>query len=373
MDRGIRRKSKMPNNVVIDARKLGDGGIGVYIENLVDGLIQAKVFDKITLIISPNCNSTALTRWTSKVQLVEDSAKKYSFSEYFLMPLRLKSVFANSLVHFPHYTVPFFLPNTAKVVVTIHDCIHLRNSNILKRIVAKFLLQAAIKRADRIITVSNYSKRDILNNFAVNAERIDVIANSISPELKVTAPQANADYYLFVGNGREHKGLDLLLDSFENEKVLIVGSSFSDQQKQRIASMQSAILVGSCSNAELASLYAGAKALIMPSYEEGFGIPVLEALSFGVPVIATPVASLVEWFGDALWYSNHFDALSLKKALQALLSNPDLRQQKIKQGLELAARFSVENITASTLQSYKKVLPNLKIEISPEKELSKVA
>ena len=101
----------MLERVVIDARKLGDGGIGVYIENLVDGLLYQQL-NKIFLITS--FGQKIPSRWQAKLEqgkleVVCDKAIKYSFSEYFIMPLRVRSIFQNSLLHFPHYTVPFFV------------------------------------------------------------------------------------------------------------------------------------------------------------------------------------------------------------------------------------------------------------------------
>ena len=343
------------NRLVIDARKLGDGGIGAYIESLVDGLVQAKVFEKIQLIVSKN---TKQTRWLDDVELIEESAGKYSFAEYFLMPIRLRSVFANSVVHFPHYTVPFFLPKSAKVIVTIHDCIHLNSKNLAKRIIGKWMIGWAIKRADRVITVSSYSKEKIIKYFPnVQSEKIDVIPNSIPEGFKNS--NIKPEYFLFVGNGKEHKGLDLLISNWSSGKLLIVGADFSEEQLEKINSNSSIVLVGKCSRNELIKLYSGARALIMPSLEEGFGIPVLEALSIGVPVIATPVPCFLEWFGDSPWYTNRFDTSSIRETISLMLANPELTEKKVKLGIELAANFSLVKFTKRTLASYEKVESSL--------------
>ena len=141
-----------PLSILLDARKLGDGGIGIYLENLIEGLLGEKERGfplEVTAIVSP-ASEKILERFSGSLRVVEDSAKKYSLDEYLRLPKRLAAVFReHDIFHAPHYTLPrgISIPS----VVTIHDTIHLMApENLSQRLFAGFLMRSAMRRAGRL-------------------------------------------------------------------------------------------------------------------------------------------------------------------------------------------------------------------------------
>lgn len=280
----------MSKHVIIDGRKLGDGGIGVYIENLIDGYLECPELMeefRVSVLVSPevlrsggNLESQPMfvepfDRWMlpitfkreqlgiqqgtpdvtrskdnpdaewAKISFVEEKAKKYSLGEYLLSSGNHRSLFTkNSVFHAPHFTVPFFLPIPA--VVTVHDCIHLsypRKS--WHSFIAKSLLRSALRRTAQVITVSEESKERIRGHFSPLNVSIEVIPNALrygfsepGTDLGLFLQEAEP-YALFVGNDRPHKGfrhllavwrqlLDTKKDSLPTVPLLVVvGEGFS--------------------------------------------------------------------------------------------------------------------------------------------------
>ena len=378
-----------PLRLLLDGRKLGDGGIGVYIQNLVDGLIleRARGFPiEITLIVSESFNSATtktLDGWKGKLRVVKDGARKYSSDEYLMMPRRLRSIIEESDVyHSPHYTLPAqfrkssfspFRRKSIPSVVTIHDAIHLMApENFSQKFFGGLLIKSAIRRAHHVITVSGASLSRLSRLFPGIA--ISVVPNALAKGIGLK-PLAEVQrvikrfeliqpYIVFVGSDRAHKGFSELIDAlFELEDhqpmLVVVGDRFSNASKLSAVKKIGANrlrFVGSVDQADLAALYNGARAVMVPSKIEGFGLVALEALAAGAPLVCSPEQSLREVAGNCAWYAESFSASDFSLAIKRCFEERELAEEKAQLGIVQATEFSCERVAAGHLQAYISVL-----------------
>jgi len=190
-------------------------------------------------------------------------APKYSIRELFTIGRGPKI----DLFHAPHYVVPFV---KVPFVVTIHDLIHLRHRNPLARVYARTMIGRAVRKSRRVITVSNAVRDEIAAEFG-HAEKIAVTYNGVDSVFNSAGTKAAGRYFLFVGNDKPHKNVDRLVAAFARVpevQLILAGGTF-----ERFRDRDRIVVAGFVSSEELASLYRGAIALVLPSLEEGFGLP----------------------------------------------------------------------------------------------------
>ncbi len=367
--------------ILLDARKLGDGGIGVYLQNLVDGLLALReageLSFELTLLVAPTLlakssnASVASPRW-SGIEYVAERAKKYSFTEYFLLAGRHRQRLSpQSLFVSPHYTLPFGLPCAS--VVTVHDCIHLSHpSRFWNPSVARLLIGSALRRATRAITVSNFSRAELARYFP--AAKVDVVPNGCKPifrerfdERKLAEARlrlgVSAPYCLFVGNAKVHKGFAELYEAWrlvslefgdQRPQLVVVGSFSATQRTAAVASFgeRGVKFLSGLSVEELAALTQGAVASLLPSQIEGFGLPALEALAMGTPVVASPAPALREVCEEHAWYASDFSGRAFAEAISKLIRDPHGAALKAERGRQRSLRFSNERMARESWAVY---------------------
>jgi glycosyltransferase involved in cell wall biosynthesis len=296
------------------------------------------------------------------------------------VPLELRRERAD-LFHAPHYVLPALAP--CRSVVTIHDCIHLRFPQYLPsrlgHTYARMALWVATHRSARVLTVSEASKRDILEFFDVPESKITVIYNAIDERfseepaadevLRVKERyQLNDPFILYAGNIKPHKNLVRLIEAFsqirqgpfQELKLLIIGDQISKLPALRRAVHQLKLhkhvrFLGYIPDETLAVLYRSAEVFVFPSLYEGFGLPPLEAMASGTPVVTSNVSSLPEVAGDAAVLVDPYDVDSIVEGLRRVLSDPALAAELRRKGLERAREFSWERSVAKTRQVYQQV------------------
>jgi glycosyltransferase involved in cell wall biosynthesis len=366
--------------IAIDARKLRDYGIGTYIRNLLRHLSRIDRDTEYVLLCRPEDGDLAATLG-SNFRSVQERASPYSVQEQFRIPLALRRERA-SLFHEPHYVLPPLTP--CRSVVTIHDCIHLRFPQYLPsraaHAYARGALWAATHKSDRILTVSEASKRDILDYFHVPEQKIDVIYNAIDERFnEPPAPddiervkvryQLNDPFVLYAGNIKPHKNLERLIEAFhmfrrpmfEHVKLLIIGDEISKYATLRRAVHRLKLhkhvrFFGFVPDQTLAALYRLAAVFVFPSLYEGFGLPPLEAMASGAPVITSNVSSLPEVVGDAAVLIDPYDPEAIADAMRRVLSDEALRQQLKERGLVRARHFSWDRSVRRVHEIYQEVL-----------------
>ena len=365
--------------VAIDARKLHDFGIGTYIRNLLRQLAR---IDRQTeyVLLSPAADLDVASQLGPNFRAVLEPSPNYSFSEQVHVPLVLRRE-RPDVFHAPHYVLPAAV--TCRSVVTIHDCIHLMFPQYLPNKMAYAYARAAmwtaVKRSDRILTVSEASKRDILHFFNVAPEKIVVVYNAIDDHFWLTPPdeevarvreryQLDHEFILYVGNIKPHKNLVRLIDAFgelrrtgfEDLKLLIIGDEIS-----KLPSLRRAVhghklhkhvrFLGYVSDDTLRVLYRLASLFVFPSLYEGFGLPPLEAMASGTPVVTSNQSSLPEVMGDAAVLVDPYDVGSIVEGMRRVLADSGLAADLRRRGPERAREFSWARSVEKTRTVYEQV------------------
>jgi glycosyltransferase involved in cell wall biosynthesis len=288
---------------------------------------------------------------------------------YFRSAIRTKS---RSDVFHPTYYHPYFLDCIGETpfVLTIHDMAHERYPHMFSRFdfTSEHKKKVALK-ANRIITVSEHTKRDVITMLHIPESKIDVIhhAATLSFTQGATAPLSlPEDYILFVGKRNTYKNFFFLLQAvqvvFKTDTncslVCAGGGTFSKQETREIERLHLSerVIQMHADDALLACLYSKARAFVYPSLYEGFGIPILEAFACGCPAILSNRSSLPEVGGDAAQYFDPENLESLVTALSEVLKHNDAADHMREKGLERVKLFSWEDTARKTLETYKKVI-----------------
>ncbi|MFN7118834.1 MAG: glycosyltransferase family 4 protein [Saprospiraceae bacterium] len=284
------------------------------------------------------------------------------------IPWALKKYHADVFLSFDGYCS--LRAKTPTVIVT-HDVAYLHMPNQIPRKILQYYQQYTprfLQRAERIITVSEYSKKDILQHFEIPTNKIAVTCNGCKAEFKplkaidkqaVKAKYATGeDYFLYVGSVHPRKNVHRLIQAFDQFKKntqspikLLIGGRFAWQTGEVKDAYDNALfknditLLGYVSDEELPRLTGAALALVYVSLFEGFGVPLLEAMHCNVPVITSNVSSLPEVAGEAALLVNPYEVPEIANAMQQLYENPDLRQDLVEKGKMQREKFTWEKAT----------------------------
>jgi glycosyltransferase involved in cell wall biosynthesis len=366
-----------PVRIGIDARKLHDYGIGTYIRNLLRQLARLDHTTEFILLSRPE-DVAALSALGENFRAVPSGAGNYSVSEQVSIPLALKRE-GVTLFHAPHYVLPPLV--TCRSVVTIHDCIHLMFPqylpNRLALSYARGSIAMATRRATRIMTVSDSSKRDIMRFFGTPAEKIDVIPNAYDERFGI-APredeivrvreryQLHDEFILYAGNVKPHKNLERLIEAFhlvrqrglDHVKLVLIGDDISKYAALRRAVHSHQLhkyvrFLGYQPEETLRALYRLASVFVFPSLYEGFGLPPLEAMASGTPVVTSNVSSLPEVAGDAAILVDPHSPEAIADGILLVLTNPTLRDDLRARGLARARQFSWETSVQRVREIYR--------------------
>jgi glycosyltransferase involved in cell wall biosynthesis len=366
--------------IAIDARKLHDYGIGTYVRNLLRQLARQDQSSEYVLFCRPEDVAVA-AQLGPNFRAVPTTAPPYSVREQLDIPRLVRRERAD-LFHAPHYVLPPLV--RCPSVVTIHDCIHLMFPqylpNRLAHAYAWAFMRSAAQRSERILTVSEASKRDILRFFSVPEEKIQVTYNAIDERFGVPPPdeeivrvreryQLFDQFLLYAGNIRPHKNLERLIqafrqlrqEGFDHLKLLIIGDEISKYPTLRRTVHRCKLhkhvrFLGFVPDQTLAILYRLAAAFVFPSLYEGFGLPPLEAMASGTPVVTSNVSSLPEVVGNAAVLVDPHDAAAIALGVRQVLTSPALREELVRRGLERAGAFSWEESVRRTRSVYQSVL-----------------
>jgi glycosyltransferase involved in cell wall biosynthesis len=365
--------------VAIDARKLHDFGIGTYVRNLVRELARQPHGDTFALLCRPD-DVPFIEALGPQFEPVVLKARNYSAREQLSVPLALMKARAD-VFHAPHYVVS---PLTrVPFVVTIHDCIHLRFPQYLPNraayAYARTFMALSARRARRVLTVSQASKDDILTYLRVPDAKVEVVYNAIDERLAGTPSaedmtrvrerfQLTSPFVLYAGNIKPHKNVERLIEAFsllrqrgvEGVKLLIIGDEISKYPMlrrlvHRHQLHQRVRFLGFVPDETLAVLYRLTSAFVFPSLYEGFGLPPLEAMASGAPVVTSNVSSLPEVVGDAALLIDPLDPRAIADAIQRVLSDDALRADLTRRGRERVKQFSWERSVARIRQVYLEV------------------
>ncbi|MGE0812136.1 MAG: glycosyltransferase family 4 protein [Vicinamibacterales bacterium] len=366
--------------IAIDARKLHDFGIGTYIRNLVTEIGAQDPVSHYVILTRPEDVGTAAAAGPNFEAVVE-TARPYSVGEQWRIPRAVARARAD-LLHEPHYVLP--LLTRCRTVVTIHDCIHLRFPEYLPNrsafAYAHAMIRLAARKADRVLTVSEASKRDILHYTGLAPDQVQVVYNGIDARFTAVPDEEAVDrvrqrfqlthpFVLYVGNIKPHKNLERLIAAFaavradgpDDLKLVVIGDETSKHPTVRHAVHRHRLdkhvrFFGFQPAPTLVIFYRLARVFAFPSLYEGFGLPPLEAMANGTPVVTSNVSSLPEVAGDAALLVDPYDVGAIAEGLRRALTDEALRQDLIARGRARVQDFSWTRATARTLEVYRQVL-----------------
>jgi len=366
-------------HILLDARLAGTtSGIGRYIRELIYALDTLEHRHHFTLLTLPQ--DEHLFRGLSKrFYLLKRDIPWYGIQEQKELP-KILYFLRPHVVHFPHWNIPLLWKGN--FVVTLHDLTPLHFSSYrattralptywFKQFILKKILRKATREAQHIITVSEFSKRDIAQTLAVPLERISVTyedAESQRVDPHDLYPQTqNAliqkPYFLYVGSAYPHKNLEFLIYSFAawNKgmyQLVLVGETDYFYKRLQKKTTPEVIFFGKTTEQELRQLYQQAMAFVTPSLYEGFGLPPLEALAHGTAVISSNAASLPEVLGDAALFFNPRMPEELAQVFSKI-TEPSIRETLQHKGAEQLKKYSWKKMAQETLAVYEKSAPPL--------------
>jgi glycosyltransferase involved in cell wall biosynthesis len=368
--------------IAIDTRKWRDYGIGTYVRNLVRHLAHLDRDTTYFLFCDRSDESTLRDLAENFVPVVEESGG-YSLREHVSIPYKLRRLGAD-LLHTPHYVLPLLCGRAS--VVTIHDCIHLLFPEYLPNRLAyhyaHFMMGSAVRRSALVFTVSEASRRDILRFYPeADPDRLLVIPNAID-ETMLADPgeeemmrvqeryQIRGRFILYAGNIKPHKNLHRLIAAFgllkqspghEDVKLLIIGDEINKYGSLRrsvegAGVRQDVRFFGFVPEHTLAALYRMASVFAFPSLYEGFGLPPLEAMACGTPVVTSRISSIPEVVGDAALLVDPLSVEEIAAALTRVLGDETLRSEMIERGAARVRAFSWERSAQAIHAGYMRVL-----------------
>lgn len=369
--------------IVIDARMYGleHAGIGRYVMNLVNQLEKVDKKNEYFIFLRKE--------YYRKLKFKNKGFKKvlvdiphYSFKEQLFLPGILRKI-RPDLVHFPHFNVPIFWQG--KYIVTIHDLIKHESRGVetttkptpiywLKYLVYQLTVFSAVKRAQKIITPSKWWKKELVKSYHLKPEKIVVTYEGAGEFSKkkptVSGPAALKKYgitkpfVIYTGSLYPHKNVLCLVQAVirlnkQGERLSLViacaRNVFLERFKKEIERMKSldlVVLAGFVPDGELIALYKEAEAFVTPSLLEGFGLPGLEAMMVGLPVVSSNASCLPEIYGQAALYFDPLNIEDMTEKIERVIRDKKIREKLIKKGFEQVKKYSWQKMAEQTLKIY---------------------
>jgi glycosyltransferase involved in cell wall biosynthesis len=359
--------------IVIDARESGTS-TGRYIDKLIEYLHKLQPTEEIILLTKAE-RLQFLGEIAPRFIVIETPFKEFTFQEQLGLMRQIKGL-EPDLVHFGMVQQPILY--RGNVVTTMHDLTTVRFRNPAKNPVVFWVKQQVYKRVNKIaarkskkiITPSEYVKRDVADFAHVSPDKIVVTyeaADKITEPAVAVAGLEGTPFIMYVGRPTPHKNLPRLIDAFKelkaaypDLKLVLAGKKDvlyedieRDAQAQGISDI---IFTGFVSEGNLRWLYEDCAAYVFPSLSEGFGLPGLEAMVHGAPVVSSNATCLPEIYGDAAHYFDPTNTSEMAAKISEVLDQPELRTKLVLAGKKRSEEFSWERMAKQTLDIYRQVL-----------------
>lgn len=352
-------------NIYVDGMFFRLSGIGRVYENILMALVDSPDVRRIYTVVPLIQRDIFIQSIRSEKTIV----RFVPFSHLSVGDFLRKGIViggfspAPDLCFFPHFNVPFFLEG--KIVSTIHDLIPVSRFSdwpIHRKAAYRFLVGRCVRVSNKTVCVSEFTRRQLTEMFAVPPDRCSVIYSWLDDRFQDEERvgehrpmMVEGDYLLFVGNRFPHKNLKnlleayrLILPEFPLLKFVVVGARKRPMDEVDAAASDPAmegrvIQYDRAADEEVMALYSHARVFVFPSFMEGFGIPCLEALSFGIPVVCSDIPVFREVCGDAVRYADPFDPLSFAREIRAALMDPQRNAILKRRGEEHIRTYRKEN------------------------------
>ncbi len=372
--------------IAIDIRRIGDFGVGTYTRNIVRTLSRIDRENEYFVIGEPE-RAREIGELPASFHVVpffnaENSPRGY------LGLRRLLRERQCDLIHVPHLSwVPQRLP--CPYVVTVHDLLdymyRATNGGDFRRTVHFFCTRHVLRHAARVLAVSNFTRKDVERIFGIPAERVEVVYNAIDERFRVGHAtreerafiaeryQVNYPFLLYAGRISPHKNVVRIIEAFSalkteldkegrftDLKLIIIGDEVSKHPDLRRAVIKSGVqndvrFLGFVPIDVLRIFYDAAKVFVFPSLYEGFGLPPLEAMSHGTPVVTSNTSSLPEVVGNAAVLVNPENVFDIMRALHRVLLDQPLRERLKQRSYEQAQRYSWDASVKRILEVYEDI------------------
>ncbi len=377
----------MAAHIVIDARRVRDFGIGTYIRSLVQALGAIDRTNRYTLVSGP-ADVRAVEGLPENFHSAVYARSDHSTLDHLAFPIFLKGL-SPDLVHIPLNRVPLLM--IKPYVVTIHDLANIlfeQDTSSVRMQLRRYRFRRGLVRANRVIAVSEATKRDVAAQMGVPSSRITRVYNAPDPaffnrasdpggqeqKLILERYQINYPFLLYAGNIRQHKNIPRLVEAFavvrdqlaqhplyKDLRLVIIGDTISQYPAVRQAVIKSRVenvvrFLGFVPFETLRCFYESAAGFVFPSRYEGFGLPPLEAMACGTPVVTSNTSSLPEVVGDAAIQVNPENVFDIARGISDMLLDEELRARLIRRGREQASRFSWNWTARQVLEIYKDVI-----------------
>ena len=367
--------------IAIDATVLPEklGGAGIYVLNLINALSRIDRENEYFIFVEKrNIKKFDLANNFHLLGVQDMPRSLRLLWEQIAFPFLLKR-YKIGVLHSPRYTIPL-LRFGWKSVVTFHDLLFLlffKKHNILKRFFYGWMLPISAKKAQRIIAVSLSTKKDIIKLLNISSERIEVINLGIDFSYHLIEKEKLEDFrrkegifgsfILYVGTLKKRKNVLNIIKAYKKirekgrkEKLIIVGNKSGEYQNiyktvGELGLKKNIFFTGYVDEKFLPFYYNSASLFIYPSFYEGFGLPVLEAMAAGTPVITSNISSLPEVAGDAALLLNPYDVEEMARMMEKVLNNKELQEEMREKGLKRAKLFSWERCARETLNLYEEI------------------
>ena len=354
--------------LVVDARVLKGSGIGRYVRAIVPRLAAREDFSEVILAGDPGELAAFVASEAPTAHVVALAGGRYSWRSQWGWAHIRAQVAADAVFWFPHWDAPAWLPDV-RSVVTIHDLIHLRvagSASLTNRVGMRWLLRRVTERAKAVICVSEHTRRDVEQLLPTLKGRTRVVLNGVDARHfgASAAPlpgTVHVPYLLCVANRKPHKNLEMavrVLARLASEgaalQLVIAGEGGAHWARvvalaQQLGVAGRIVDVGVVDDATLGTLYGHAECVLVPSRYEGFGLPVLEAMASGTPVVAARTTSIPEVAGDAARLVDDDDDAAMAREVTALRASTQLHTACIEAGRRRASLFSWERSAAETV------------------------
>ncbi len=367
--------------IAIDIRKINEFGVGTYIWNLVRNL--AGIDDRNDyLLVGSQRNFHELGPLPPNFKQLYQPEENGLWRDNISIPFDLHRQRLD-VVHIPHHEAPFFTPS--KLVVTIHDCVHLlfpqEDSSNFGNYRSYLRTKRVVHAAQHVLAVSRSTKDDLINIFELPDSKISVVHNALDERFAFTHTpgerkqvleryQLKDPFVLYSGKIRPHKNVHRLIEAFavlknelgdsdryKNLKLIIIGDELSKHQYLRLTVIRSGAqqdvrFFGFVPYPILRVFYQSAELFAFPSLYEGFGLPPLEAMANRAPVLASNTSSLPEVLEDAAVLVNPENVFDIARGMKLILSDDAVRQRLIQKGLQQVAKFSWKLAAQKILERY---------------------
>jgi len=353
--------------VFFDARMIAHTGIGRYIRGVLpeiakDASIELSVLGNRSLI-EKSFNGSG--------KIIDFNYPIYSIQEQIGF-VKFKSIIGNNLLHIPHYNIPIFVPYN--LIVTIHDLTHILYprgaNNYCARFYMDYMVRKVLRRAKKVICVSNATKEMVQQYYKISAAALEVIYEGVDNTFTKIADRGFLDtvkqkynlpdtFILYVGSIRKHKNIAMLLEAFSRIRKelshvsLVLVGKLSQSFNLQLDGVH--YLGEVADDRELAALYNLAAVFCNLSFFEGFGLTLLEAQACGAPIVCSDIAVHLETGGNGVLAVPASDVDQITQALYNVLTKQTFQEILIKNGLENIQRFSWETAATRMVELYRKL------------------